>query len=77
MSKGKNQWVVPHGKDWAVRGEGNSRATVVTPTQREAIDTGREIARNQESELIIQNRHGQIRDKDSHGHDPCPPKDKD
>lgn len=77
MSKGKNQRVSPHGKDWAVRGEGNSRATVVTPTQSEAIDTAPEIARHQESELIVQNRHGQIRDKDSHGHDPCPPKDKD
>ena len=77
MSKGKNQWVVRHGNEWGVRGEGNSKVTIITPTQHEAIDAGREIARRQESELIIQNRHGQIRDKDSHGHDPCPPKDKD
>jgi Uncharacterized protein conserved in bacteria (DUF2188) len=77
MTKGKNQWVVRHGNEWGVRGEKNSKVTVITPTQREAIDTAREIARHQESELIIQGRHGQIRDKDSHGHDPCPPKDKD
>lgn len=74
MSKGKNQWVVPHGKDWAVRGEGNSRATAITPTQGEAAQVARDIARNQQSELIIQNRHGQIRQKDSYGNDPCPPK---
>lgn len=77
MSKGKNQWVVPHGNDWAVRGEGNSKATAVRPTQGEAAQVAREIARNQQSELIIQNRHGQIRQKDSFGNDPCPPKDKD
>lgn len=74
MSKGKNQWVVPHGKDWAVRGEGNSRATAVKPTQADTVQIAREIARNQEAELIIQNRHGRIRQKDSFGRDPCPPK---
>lgn len=35
------------------------------------------IAQNQHSELVIHGRNGQIRDKDSHGHDPCPPKAKD
>lgn len=77
MSKGKNQWVVRHGNEWGVRGQGNSKLTSITPTQGEAIDIAREIAQNQGSELIIQDRHGQIRGKDSHGHDPCPPKDKD
>jgi hypothetical protein len=77
MGKGKNQWVVPHGKDWAVRGEGNSKVTVITPTQGEATQVARDIARNQQAELIIQNRHGQIRQKDSFGNDPCPPKDQD
>lgn len=28
-----NQHVVPHGNDWAVRGEGNSRVTSIHPTQ--------------------------------------------
>jgi hypothetical protein len=77
MTRGKNQWVVPRGEDWAVRGEGNSKATVVKPTQGEAAQAAREIARNQKAELIIQNRHGQIRQKDSFGNDPFPPKDKD
>ena len=39
-----------------------------------AIDRGREIARNQKSELLIHGRDGQIRKRDSHGHDPYPPK---
>lgn len=70
----KNQHVVPHPDGWAVRGAGNQRATSVHQTQQEAIDAGRGIARNQHSELVIHRPNGQIRDKDSHGHDPNPPK---
>lgn len=72
----KNQWVVRHGDEWAVRGEGNKRATKVTKTQKEAIKIGKEIAKTQKSELIIQGKDGKIRSKDSYGNDTCPPKDK-
>ena len=72
----KNQWVTIHPKGWAIKGEGNKRATKVTKTQKEAIDIAREIAKTQKSELIIQNTEGKIRSKDSYGNDPCPPKDK-
>ena len=72
---GKNQHVTPHPDGgWQVKGEGNNRATVRTTTQSKAIGIGREIARNQGSELVIHRPNGQIRDKDSHGHDPYPPK---
>ncbi len=72
---GKNQHVTPHPDGgWQVIGEGNERATVRTQTQQEAIQTAREIARNQGSELIIHGEDGKIRQKDSHGHDPYPPK---
>ena len=71
---GKNQHVVPHKGDWAVRGEGNRRVTRITGTQREAIEIAREIARNQESELFIHRQDGRIRDRDSYGNDPYPPK---
>lgn len=75
MSK-KNQHVVPHGKDWAVKGAGNEKATKVVPTQTEAIEVAREIAKNQKSEVVIHRPNGVIRDKDSYGNDPNPPKDK-
>ncbi|MCG5047677.1 DUF2188 domain-containing protein [Pectobacterium brasiliense] len=71
---GKNQHVVPHNGEWAVRGEGNDRVTKTFDTQREAIDYGRGIARSQESELVIHRPDGRIRDKDSHGNDPFPPR---
>ena len=69
-----NQHVVPHGDGWAVKGEGKSRATKVTSTKKEATDAARQISRNQGSELIIHNRDGRISSRDSHGHDPFPPK---
>lgn len=68
--KGKNQHVVPHPDGWAVKGAGNQKATLVTNTQKEAIDAARAIASNQQSELVIHRPNGQIRAKDSHGHDP-------
>jgi uncharacterized protein YdaT len=71
---GKNQHVVKHNDGWAVKGEGNTKATVVTKTQEQAIERAREISRNQESELLIHGRDGKIRDRDSYGNDPHPPK---
>ncbi len=52
MSK-KNQHVVPRGDGWAVVGAGNERATRLVGTQREAVGIAKEIARNQQSELIV------------------------
>ena len=72
----KNQWVVPikGGDQWGVRGEGNGRITSIHDTQRDAIDRARGIAVNQQSELLIQGRDGQIRERNSYGDDPFPPK---
>ncbi len=61
---------------WQVLGEGNSRATAVTKTQREAISKARDIAINQRAEVVIHGVNGRIRNKNSYGNDPCPPKDK-
>lgn len=71
----KNQHIVPHDGGWAVRGEGNKRVTRVTRTQKEAIDIARRIAQNQGSEAVTHGRDGRIRDKDSYGRDPHPPRD--
>ena len=72
---GKSQHITPHpAGGWQVKGEGNSKATVRTSTQKEAIDRARAISRNQGSELVIHRPNGMIRDKDSHGRDPFPPR---
>jgi len=73
---GKNQHVVPYDRDWAVRGEGNGRVTSVHGTQKEAIDAARDIAINRRAEVVIHGRDSRIRDKDSYGNDPCPPRDR-
>ncbi|MGF9644045.1 DUF2188 domain-containing protein [Paenibacillus sp. MABNS29] len=69
-----NQHIVPHGDKWAVKGAGNSKATKITDTKREAIDAGRKISQNQGSELLIHGKNGRIQSRDSHGKDPYPPK---
>lgn len=69
----KNQHVVPHGDDWAIKGAGNSKATRVVGTQAEAIELAREIAKNQGSEMLIHGRNGQIRERNTYGDDPFPP----
>ena len=54
-----------------MRGEGNSKATVVTKTQREAINKARDIAINQRAEVVIHGVNARIRNKNSYGNDPC------
>lgn len=72
----KNQHVVPYNGEWAVRGAGNNRVTSVHQTQGAAIEAARDIAINRKSEVIIHRSDGTIRDRDSYGNDPFPPRDK-
>ncbi|WP_367389077.1 DUF2188 domain-containing protein [Lewinella sp. LCG006] len=73
MSK-KNQHVVPHQEGWATKGAGNERATKVHATQADAIAHAKQIAQNQQSELLIHGRNGRIRERNSYGNDPYPPR---
>lgn len=73
MSK-KGQHVVPSGGRWAVRKAGAARASNTFSTQQEAIARGREIARAQQTELYIHGQDGRIRERNSYGNDPYPPK---
>lgn len=73
----KNQHVTPHKSgNWQVKGAGNSKATRVTTTQEKGIKIASEIAKRQHSEVVIHGKDGRIRDKDSYGNDPFPPRDK-
>ena len=77
MTKNKNQHVVPIPKGkWGVKGSGNSKATKITNTQKEAIKIAEDIARNQKSDTKIHGRDGRIRAGNSYGNDPYPPEDK-
>lgn len=70
---GKNQHVVPKDGQWAVKGEGNEKATRIVSTQQEAIEIAKQISKNQESEMFIHKRNGQIRERNTYGKDPYPP----
>ena len=69
----KNQHIVPVEGGWGIRGEGNKRLTSVHETQFEAVQAGRGIAINQQSELLVHGRDGRIRERNSYGKDDCPP----
>lgn len=71
----KDIHVVPHKDGWATRTEGAGRAGSVHDTQRGAIERGREQARREQVELVIHRQDGRIRDSDSYGDDPFPPRD--
>lgn len=73
MAKRKPVHVVPHDDGWAVKREGNQRATSVHKTQADAAKDGRATARADQTEFILHGQDGQIRKRDSYGNDPYPP----
>lgn len=72
----KNVRVTPQGNKWVVKREGSTRASSRHDTQKEAEKKGRQVARKDGVEFYLHNRKGQIRERDSYGSDPHPPKDK-
>lgn len=70
--------VVPNNSQggWNIKKSGAQRASIHTNTKAEAVRIGRVISQRSESELIIHGLDGKIQRSDSHGHGPCPPKDK-
>jgi hypothetical protein len=69
----KNVHVVPSGGGWDVKIEGGSSARHFA-TQLEAMQEGRMLARRHQSEHIVHGRDGRIRQRDSYGRDPFPPR---
>lgn len=62
---------------WSVKKSGAVRASRSFKRKEDAVTYGRGISKNQGSELYIHKKDGTIQSKDSHGHDPIPPRDKD
>lgn len=76
MSNKKDIHVVPHENGWATKKEDADRAGSVHKTQKDAIDQAREQAIRERVEVVIHRKDGTIRDSDSYGNDPHPPKDR-
>jgi len=77
MSKKRDIHVVPH-KDqgWATRKEGAERVSSMHTTQNAAINRAVGAAKKEGLEVVIHRKDGTIRDSDSYGNDPNPPKDR-
>lgn len=65
----QNIHVVPAGEGGAVEASGGGKRTMFA-TQDEAIQAGTERAKADKVELLIHGRDGQIRERNSFGHDP-------
>ena len=67
----KSHHVVPNPiGGWDIKVSGGDKAIKHTDSKQPAIDAARVISQNQESELMIHNKNGQISHKDSYGRDP-------
>lgn len=77
MPKRDTHRVMPH-KDggWQIKRDGNDKASAKAETKAEAVKIGREISQNQRTEFQVHGKDMRIQHSDSHGNDPCPPKDK-
>lgn len=75
MANRNNVHIVRRGDQWGALREGGERASRLFDTQQQAIDAGRQMATQGQGELLIHGENGRIRARDSHGNDPCPPKD--
>jgi hypothetical protein len=73
----KTTHVVPNENGgWSVKKGGAQRASKRFDTKKEAVDYGRKLSKESHSEFIIHRKDGTIQNADSHGGDPCPPRDK-
>ncbi len=77
MPRKKDYHVTPHPEGgWQVKKEKADRASSLHNTQNDAIDSAKNLAKRNKTEVVIHRKDGRIRDSDSYGNDPNPPKDK-
>lgn len=73
-SSSRNQHVLPRSDGWGVKTAGASRDSRVFPKQSQAINFAKKVAKNNKVELFIHSRDGKIRERNTYGKDPNPPK---
>jgi len=62
--------VVPSGKDWAVKQEGNNTPLVTTDNKAEAVQIGKQFAKGAQGQVMIHDRDGGFQTEHTYGHDP-------
>jgi hypothetical protein len=53
--------IVPHEQGWALKREGSSQVESVHATQKDAIDAGRDLSRQDEVDLVVHRQDGTFR----------------
>jgi Uncharacterized protein conserved in bacteria (DUF2188) len=78
MSKKRDYHIVPNSDrgGWDLKREGGDRASGHFDRKSDAMDRGRDLARERKTELVEHGRNGRIQDSDSYGNDPNPPRDR-
>lgn len=76
MSRKEHHIVYNPNGGWDIKRENAKRVSAHTETKEEAIRIGRRISKNQDTELVVHRKDGRIQNPDSHGKDPCPPRDR-
>ena len=70
----KNQHVIPHKGAWAVKSAGSGRVSSTHRTQSGAAEVARVKAIKGQSEMLIHGKDGRIRERNTYGKDPYPPR---
>lgn len=70
----KSNHVVSSPSGWSVKKSGSVKASKTFDTKDKAIEYGRELSKNEKTELYIHKSNGMIQDRDSYGSDPNPSK---
>ena len=71
----KDIHVVPNNDGWVTKTEGATRAGVAVATHKAAIERARGKAKLERVEFVIHRKDSTIRESDSYGNDPNPPRD--
>lgn len=74
LFRARNIHTLQHEDGWAIRRESGDRVLSVFSTQQEAIEKGREIAEREGVEHLIHGRDGRVRERNSYGKAPHPPR---
>lgn len=56
----KIQYVIPVGNGWAVKSAGNTKFTIITDNKKDAVSFATQIAKRNETDLVIYGKDGKI-----------------
>lgn len=76
MSKASKHVVPSTTGGWAVKNAGSTRASKVFTTQADAVVYARDAAKKAKTELFVHGKDGTIKERNTYGRDPMPPRDK-